>query len=78
MLQGKTKLSKTKEEEGDDSCRRLFRGAALQRNFSVGRRRWSCTVGRKKKVELRCNTVPQHEEEGDGSCHRLLRCAAAQ
>jgi len=28
MLQGKNKLSKTKEEEGDGSCRRLFRGAA--------------------------------------------------
>jgi hypothetical protein len=27
MLQGKNKLSKTKEQEGDDSYRRLFRGA---------------------------------------------------
>jgi hypothetical protein len=28
MLQGKNKLRKTKEEEGNDSCRRLFCGAA--------------------------------------------------
>jgi hypothetical protein len=27
MLQGKKNLSKTKEQEGDGSCRRLFRGA---------------------------------------------------
>jgi hypothetical protein len=41
MLQGKNKLSKTKEEEGDGSCRCLLCGAALQHNFSTGRRRWS-------------------------------------
>jgi len=28
MLQGKNKLSKTKEEEGDGNCHRFFRGAA--------------------------------------------------
>jgi len=54
MLQGKNKLSKTKEQEGDDSCRRLFQGTApLQLPFFL---LWSYVatqlLSRKMKVEL--------------------------
>ncbi len=53
MLQGKNKLSKTKEEEGDGSCCRLFRGAApLQFPLFL------------PTVELRCNATSQQQEEG--------------
>jgi len=53
MLQGKNKLNKTKEEEGDGNCRRLFRGAVpLQLPLFL------------PTVELRCNATSQQEEEG--------------
>jgi len=78
MLQGKKKISKTKEEEGDDSCCRLLREAALQRSFRRGRRRRRQQRCRRL---LRCvcyNAIPQQEEEGDDSCRRLLCGVALQ
>jgi len=60
MLQRKNKLSKTKEEEGDNSCRRLFRGAApLQLPLFL------------PTVELRCNATSQQEEEGGAVAMQL-------
>jgi hypothetical protein len=53
MLQGTNQLSKTKEKEGNDNYRCLFRGAApLQLPLSL------------PIVELRCNATSQQEEEG--------------
>jgi len=53
MLQGKNKLSKTKEEEGDGNCCCLFHGAApLQLPLFL------------PTVELRCNATSQQQEEG--------------
>jgi hypothetical protein len=36
MVQGKKKLSKTKEEEGDDNCRRFLRGAVTPQQEEGG------------------------------------------
>jgi hypothetical protein len=47
MLQGEKKLNKTKEEEGDGNCHRLFRGAQAMQLHN-----------RQKKVELHCNAAP--------------------
>jgi hypothetical protein len=89
MLQGKNKLSKTKEEEGHGSCRRLLRGAALQLHSRKKKVTWSYVATQlhitKKKamvaavaffMELRCSAIPQHKKEGDGNCRHLLRGAA--
>jgi hypothetical protein len=61
MLQGKNKLSKTKEEEeeGDSNSRCLFRGAApLQLPLFL------------PTVELCCNATFQHEDEGGAMLQR--------
>ncbi len=60
MLQGKNKLCKTKEEEGDDSYRRLFRGAApLQLPLFL------------PTLELCCKATSQQEKEGGAAVVQL-------
>jgi hypothetical protein len=65
MLQGKNKLSKTKEQEGDDSYRRLFRGATpLQLPFFLlGSYVVMQLLSRKMKGNCSC-AAPKQAEEG--------------